>query len=500
MAVRVALGAGRGRLVRQLLAENFVVAVAGGLLGVLVAERASSWMVSLAGRAIARADQVQMDGRVLLFAAGATLLTGLLFGLVPALQGSFGTTHASLKDGSRGSEGRGVQRLRQVLVAAQVAISLVLLASAALLLRSLSALQRVDPGFQSAGVLTLRIDPTGERYLNDTTITQLYEVMLSRLAALPGVQHAAAVDILPMSGGFNGMGIRFLDRDPVPSSEDPSIETRGISPDFFGALGVPIRRGRAFTGADRLGAPTVAIVDETMANRFWPGDSPIGKRIVVFDGTEWEIVGVSGAVRQFTLDQVPAPTLYLPSPQVQRWTGASGIVLLRTTGDPISLATPAREAIASIDRTIPVSEVRPIRDVVGATLAAERLRTVLLGVFGAIAFVIAAVGMYGVVAYGVSRRTTEFGIRMALGARPSSIVQLVMRQSARPIVLGGILGLAIALIVGHALAGWLYGISPRDPIAYVAALTVIAGAAFIAAFVPARRATRVEPSAVLRSD
>ena len=500
MAVRAALGAGRGRLVRQLLAENFVVALAGGVLGIVIAERASSAMVSLAGRAIARADQVHMDARVLLFAAVATCVTGLLFGLAPAFQGSFGATHASLKDGARGSEGRGVQRMRQLLVAAQVAISLVLLASAALLLRSLSTLQDVDPGFQPAGVLTLRIDPTGERYANDSTVMQLYDIMLERLAGLPGVRHAAAVDILPMSGGFNGMGIRFLDRDPVPSADDPSVETRGVSPDFFAALGVPVLRGRAFTRADRPGAPTVAIVDETMANRFWPNENPIGKRIAVFSGTVWEVVGVSGAVRQFTLDQEPAPTLYLPRPQVQQWLGASGIVLLRADGDPLRLAGPARETIAAIDRTVPISEVRPITDVVGATLAAERLRTVLLGVFGAIAFIIAAVGMYGVVAYGVSRRTTEFGIRMALGARPGSIVKLVMRQSARPVVLGAAVGLVVALVVGRALSGWLFGISPGDPLAYAAATIVIAGAAFVAALVPARRATRVEPSAVLRGD
>ena len=500
MAVRVALGAGRGRLVRQLLAENFVVALAGGVLGIVIAERASTTMVALAGRAIARADQVQMDARVLLFALAATCITGLLFGVVPAFQASFGATHAALKDGSRGSEGRGVRRLRQLLVAAQVAISLVLLASAALLLRSLAALQGVDPGFQAARVLTLRIDPTGERYANDTAVVQLYDVMLERLRALPGVEHAAAVDILPMSGGFNGMGVRFLDRDPVPSADDPSIETRGVSGDFFAALGVPILRGRAFTAADRPGAPTVAIIDETMATRFWPGESPIGKRVAVFNGTVWEIVGVAGAVRQFTLDQAPAPTLYLPRSQVQRWSGASGIVLLRTPGDPLALASAARETISAIDRSVPVSEVRPIRDVVGATLASERLRTVLLGVFGAIAFIIAAVGMYGVVAYGVSRRTTEFGIRMALGARPGSIVRLVVRQSVGPVGLGAIVGIAMALVVGRALAGWLFGISPTDPVAYIAATTVIAGAALLAALVPARRATRVEPSAVLRGD
>ena len=500
MAIRISLGAGRGRLIRQLLAENVVLAAAGGVLGVVIAKVASGWMVALAGRAIARADQVQMDGRVLLFAAAATCLTGLLFGLVPALQTSFGITHSSLKDGARVSEGRGIRSFRQTLLATQVAISLVLLASAALLLRSLAALQSVDPGFRAAGILTLRIDPTGERYTNDTTVNQLYDGLLERLAALPGVQHAAAVDILPMSGGFNGMGIRFLDRPAVPSVEDPSIETRGITPDFFATLGVPIRRGRAFTPADRAGAQTVAIIDETMAHQYWPGGDPIGQRIAVFNGTEWEIVGVSGAVRQFTLDRAAAPTLYLPRPQVQQYIGASGILLLRAAGDPLSLARPARDAIAAVDRSVPVSEVRPIGDVVTATLASERLRTILLSVFGAIAFIIVVVGIYGVVAYGVSRRTVEFGIRMALGARSGSIVRLVMRQSMSPVAIGGIVGLVGAFIAGRAFSGLLFGISPTDPIAYVTASSAIAVAAVLAAFMPARRATRVEPSTVLRSD
>jgi ABC-type antimicrobial peptide transport system permease subunit len=244
----------------------------------------------------------------------------------------------------------------------------------------------------------------------------------------------------------------------------------------------------------------VAIIDETMAKQYWPGESPIGTRIAVFDGTIWEIVGVSGAVRQFTLDRAPAPTVYLPRPQVQQWLGASGIIVLRTAGDPLRLAPSARAAIESIDRSVPVSEVRPIGDVVGATLASERLRSILLGAFGAIAFVIAAVGMYGVVAYGVSRRTVEFGIRMALGAHPRRILSLVMRQSAWPVGIGAVIGLVAALIVGRALAGMLFGISPADPVAYGTAVIVIAGAALVAAFVPARRATRVEPSTVLRSD
>jgi ABC-type antimicrobial peptide transport system permease subunit len=259
-------------------------------------------------------------------------------------------------------------------------------------------------------------------------------------------------------------------------------------------------QGRSFSPADRAGAPPVAIIDETMARQYWPGESPIGKRIGVFNGTVWEIVGVSGAVRQFTLDKAPAPTLYLPREQIQQFIGGSGIILVRTAGDPLLLAPAARTAIESIDRGVPVSEVRPIRDVVGATMASERLRTVLLGVFGAIAFVIAAVGMYGVVAYGVSRRTVEFGIRMALGAHPRSIMRLVMRQSAGAVGIGALIGIVLALITGRALAGLLFGISPADPVAYVAAILVIASAALVASFVPARRATRVEPSAVLRSE
>ena len=500
MALRTALGAGRGRLARQLLVESLVLAAIGGAAGILLAHWSSEAIVAFAGESLARSSQIRIDGRVLGFALLATLVTGLGFGLLPALQTSLTNAHAALKEGSRGSAGRVANRFRNALVAVQVAISVVLLASAGLLLRSLWSLENVDPGFRAAGVLTLQVDPVGPKYTSDTAVEQLYARAVEQLSALPGVQSVGTVDILPMSGGFNGMGILFLDRPAPKPAEEPSVETRAVSPNLFTALGIPMRRGRAFSDRDRLGAPNVAIVDEAMARRFWPGQDAVGKRIAVFNRTEWEVVGVVGSVRQFTLDQSPAATLYLPRVQVQRFIGGSAIVVLRASGNPESLASSARSALRLVDPDVAVSSVQPLEQVIGATLLSQRLRTVLLSVFAAIALVIGVVGIYGVVAYGVSRRMPEFGIRIALGAQRNQIVRLVMLQSMRPTLAGMVAGVVVALLASRALSGLLYGVSAVDPATYLVAVLGLGAAAAVAAYVPARRATRADPIVALKSE
>lgn len=500
MALRTALGAGRGRLARQLLAESLLLAAIGGAVGILLAHWSSAAIVAFAGESLARSSQIRIDGRVLGFALLATLITGLGFGLLPAMQTSLTNAHAALKEGSRGSAGRAANRFRNVLVAAQVAISVVLLASAGLLLRSLWSLENVDPGFRAAGVLTLQVDPVGAKYASDTVLEQLYSRAFEQLSVLPGVQTVGTVDILPMSGGFNGMGVLFLDRPAPKPAEEPSVETRAVSPNLFTALGIPVRKGRAFSQDDRFGAPNVAVVDDAMARRFWPGQSPIGKRIAVFDRTEWEVVGVVGSVRQFTLDQSPAATLYLPRLQVQKFIGGSAIVVLRTAGDPESLASSARSALRTVDPYVAVSSVQPIDRVVGATLLSQRLRTALLSVFAAIALVIGVVGIYGVVAYGVSRRMTEFGIRIALGAQRNQIVRMVMLQSMRPTLAGMAVGIVGAIVAGRALTGLLFGVSAIDPVTYAGVVIGLGTAAVVAAYVPARRATRANPIVALKSE
>ncbi|MBC7792020.1 MAG: ABC transporter permease [Anaerolineae bacterium] len=500
MALRTALGAGRGRLARQLLSESLVLAAIGGALGILLAYWSSAAIVAVAGESLARSAQIRIDGRVLGFALMATLLTGLGFGLLPAMQTSLTNAHSALKEGSRGSAGRAANRFRNTLVAVQVAISVVLLASAGLLLRSLWSLESVDPGFRAAGVLTLQVDPSGPKYASDTAVEQLYSRALDQLSGLPGVQSVGTVDILPMSGGFNGMGVVFLDRPAPKPAEEPSVETRAVSPNLFTTLGIPLRRGRAFSDDDRSGAPNVAIVDEAMARRFWPGQDPIGKRIAVFNRTEWEVVGVVGSVRQFTLDQSPAATLYLPRVQVQEFIGGSAIIVLRTAGNPETLTAPARSTLKDVAPDVAVSSIQPIDRVVGATLLSQRLRTFLLSVFAAIAFVIGVVGIYGVVAYGVSRRMAEFGIRIALGAQRNQIVRLVMLQSMRPTLAGMAVGVVVAFVAGRALTGLLYGVSAVDPVTYAGAVLGLGAAAAVAAYVPARRATQADPIVALKSE
>ncbi|HJU65307.1 MAG TPA: ABC transporter permease, partial [Gemmatimonadaceae bacterium] len=499
MALRTALGAQRRRLVRQMITESLVLSAIGGALGIAIALAVSSFLVSFAGDSLARASQVKIDLWVLAFAAGASLLTGLAFGLTPALKASAVDLHSALKEGGRSSAGMSSGRLRSTLVAAQVAIALVLLTGAGLLIRSLWMLERVDPGFTTQGVLTLDVNPPFAKYGTDSALNQVYDRLIARLAALPGASRVGTVDILPMSQSFNGMGVTFIGREGA-AAEEVSVETRSVTPGFFAALGVPLVRGRGFTESDGPGAPDVAIIDETMAARFWPGQDPIGKQLIVYDSTRWEVVGVVGALRQFTLDREPEPTLYLPRRRSQEWISTGATVVVRTAGDPLSLAPAVRAAVRSVDADIPVSDLRPIQQVVGDTVTQERLRTLLLAFFAAIAFVVGAVGIYGVVSYGVNRRMNELGIRIALGAGRAQILRLVMGQGLRPVIVGAVLGVIGALAAGRVLASLLYGVSATDPLTYAAVVTGLAITAVVATYLPARRATRVDPITTLRSE
>ncbi|HEX6058013.1 MAG TPA: ABC transporter permease [Gemmatimonadaceae bacterium] len=500
LALRAALGAERSRLVRQLLAESALLAIAGGALGVAIAAWASPVLVSLAGDTLARAARVRLDGGVLAFAAAATMLTALVFGLAPALHASLVEPQAALKDGARGTTGGTTRRFRDVLVAAEVAIAVVLLVVSGLLLRSLWTLQRVEPGFTASRVLTLVVDPPGATYDDDSAAVRLYERLEARLAELPGVERVGVADILPMSGSFNGMRIDLPDRPAPPHGERPSVETRVVTPGFFSAVGIPLVRGRGFTRDDGVGAPEVAIVDEATAARFWPGDDPIGQTIIVFDSTRWRIVGVVGDVRHFALDQPPEPTLYLPRARAQQWATASGVITVRGSASPSSLVEPARRAIRSIDPGIAVSRARPLADVVGETVVPQRLRALLLAIFAAIAFVVGAIGIYGVVAHGVSRRLPELGIRIALGADRRDVLGLVMRQGLAPVAVGLGIGLLAAAGTARLVASLLFGVSSSDPTTFVVVVLGLGAAAIVAAYLPARRALRVDPMTALRAD
>ncbi|HEU0076085.1 MAG TPA: ADOP family duplicated permease, partial [Longimicrobiaceae bacterium] len=467
IAVRTALGATRGRVARQLLTESVLLALLGGAAGAAVAAWASDSLVALGGAGLARGGQIRLDGRVLAFTAGASVLTGLLFGVAPLLRGASRDLQATLRAGAGGTAAPAGRRVRQLLVAGEVAVSVLLLVCAGLMVRSLWSLGSVDPGMETGGVLALEVTPPSASYDSDEKLGVLYGRIRERLEALPGVVAVGSADILPMSGDFNGMQVEPAGRPPARPGEELSVETRVVTPGFFAALAVPTLRGRIPAETDALGSPAPAVVDRAAARKLWPGEDPLGKRFRVYEA-DWVVAGVVGDTRQFSLERAPEPTLYLPRARAQEWIQAGATVLVRTAGDPAALAAAARAAVHEVDPAIPVSDVRTMEQVVDRTTAAPRLRAVLLGILAGLAFVLGVVGIYGTVSYGVARRVPELGIRTALGARGGDVARMVVREGMAPVALGTAVGLAGALAAGRALSGFLYGTPAYDPLTFAA--------------------------------
>ena len=504
IAIRTALGGDRLRLVRQLLTESLLLAALGGALGLLVAVWGTSALGRLAALYLPRAREIAIDGPVLAFTVVLILVTGIAFGLFPALQASRPDLQDVLKDSAKGSAGGGRTRMRAVLVVAEVAVALVLLAGAGLLLRSFQRLVAVDPGFDPERLLTMQVwlpvpnDNAKGRYFTQEQRLGFYDRTVAAVRQVPGVTGAALVSRLPYSGRNDA---RFkIEGRPVSDAQLlPSAEVRLVSPDYFRTMAIPVLQGEAMPdGVDSLSS-TYALVNRTLAEREWKGQSPIGQRIqlVGFGGPTATIVGVVNDVRQGAPDQPPLPEFYLSYRLVA---GQEMSLVVRTAGDPDALADRVVQSIRSVDPTQPVFGVMSMARLLANAEAERRFSLLLLSLFAAIALLLSSLGIYGVMAYSTSQRRHEIGIRMALGAATPDVLRLVLRQGMRLVLLGLAIGLFGAWALSRVLAGQLYGISARDPFTYVAVALLLGTVAFAATWLPARRATRVDPMISLRSE
>jgi putative ABC transport system permease protein len=508
MAVRAALGAGRGRLVRQLLTESLILSVAGAAGGLLVAVAATRALVALGGGAIPRASEISLDPTVLLFTLATAVATSLLFGLAPALQTSGAGASRALADGARGqSAGPSRRATRNVLIVAEVSLSLVLLVGAGLLIRSLRLLERVDPGFRPEQVLTLQVSLPLARYAEGDQIP-FYRQLLERLDAIPGVSSLGAINILPLSGNYSCDAFQVDDR-PVPEGQLQCAEARSVTPGYFEAMSIPLLEGRGLTERDGTDSPGVVVINEAMARRYWP-DGAVGRRLTynrslprdvqkrVGGPGSREIVGVVGNVKHLGLQEEALPMFYTPHTQQPSYHTMA--LAVRTPLSGADLAPAVRGELSAMDAEIPLYNVRTMTGLLSGVVEAPRFRTMLLSGFAGLALSLALVGVYGVVAYSVSQRTREIGIRIALGASRREVVGILLAQSLLPVGIGIWVGLAGAVAMSRVLATMLYGVTPTDAATFLAVPMILAAAAAAASYVPARRALRIDPVEALRAD
>ena len=502
IAVRLALGAGRRRLIRQLLTESILLSAIGGAVGLLVALCGVSLLKTFIPKEIGQVTAVGIDANVLVFTLGVSLLTGLIFGLAPALQASKFNLNETLKEGGRDSAvGRRGNRLRSFLVVAEVAISLVLLIGAGLLINSFLRLRNIDPGFHSKNLLTMRIALPREKYPDHAKRKAFYGELLSRVEALPGVRSAAVSNWIPLTLQGDTFGISIEGRPDPGAQEMPDIVTRVVSPGYFNTMGIELLRGRPFAdGQDRTDTALVAIISETMARRLWPGEDPLGKRIKPGrsdSDMEWiTVVGVAKDVRQFELTAEPRLQMYLPYSQPSFF--VPGHLVVRTEVEPASLTAPVREAVWAIDKDQPVSDIRSMEEIFSESIARQRFSMLLLAIFAGVAMLLGAVGIYGVVSYSVAQRAHEIGVRMALGAPRGNVLRMVVGQGLKLVLLGVGIGLVAASVLTRLMESLLFGISATDPATFVAISVVLVAAATLASYIPARRATRIDPLIALR--
>ncbi len=504
IAVRVALGAGRHRIVRQLLTESMALSVVGGAAGIALAYALTQGLVALDPLKIPRVQDIALDARVLAFTAAISALTGVLFGIVPALQSSRTDLQSVLKEGGRDSR-VGAGWLRRVLVTSEIAASVVLVAAAMLLARSFARLLDVDAGFNPAHVLTLRTSLPNATYTDSAAMVRAYAEVGRRLRESPGVQAAGAVTGLPMASTRGDWGIRIEGR-PMDPREGLAADWQVVTPGYFEALGTPLRGGRTFTDADTASSLPVIVVNETMAKKYWPGVDAVGRRMTMGSNDRWiTVVGVVADIHHRGLDMEPRPEMYRPHTQF-RYGGADAPAVqmmtwaVRTTDDPRAAVSYARAAVSAVDARLGISDVATMDAVVADSTSDRRLNMLLFVLLGTLALALATVGVYGVVAYSVSQRTHEIGVRMAIGARPNDVVRLMLGEGGRLAVAGVVAGSLIALAAARLIRGLLFEVSATDPLTFVAVAGGLLAVALLASYIPARRATRVDPMIALRGE
>jgi putative ABC transport system permease protein len=504
IAVRSALGAGRWRLIRQLLTESLLLALLGGAAGLLLAIWGVRWLIALGPADLPRAGDVVIDGRVLAFTLAVSMLTGIVFGLAPALQVSRRDLNETLKEGSRSAAGSvGHRRTRSLLVVSEIALSVVLLVEAGLLMRSFLRLRAVDPGFNPQDLLSIRLDLEGPNYNRAQPVIAFYDQLLEKIGALPGVRSVATRSHTPLERNADYANLSFAIEGRLPDgSNRPIAYYNAVSPDFFRTMEIPVLKGRSFDGHDARNTRKVMIINETLERRYFSGEDSIGKRMTLNDENpseeDWAtIVGVAGDTKPLVLDGEPAAEMYMPFAQQPQ---SSMSLMIRATGDPASVVAGVRAAVREIDGTQPVYGIKSFSGIMSEAVEAPRFRTFLLGVLAVLALILAMVGIYGVMSYSVNQRTHEIGIRMALGASAVDVLKLVVGNGMALALAGVGVGLAGGLAVTRVIAQFLFGIKPTDPLTFVLISALLLAVAMLACYIPAAKATRVDPLVALRHE
>jgi putative ABC transport system permease protein len=494
VALRTALGASRQRIVRQMITESLLLAICGGALGAVLAAWGVNLLVKLSENSIPPTVQVKMDATVLGFTLLISVVTGVLFGLAPAFRTAKVNLIDSLKEGSRG-EGHGVvrSRTRSALVIFESAVAVMLLIGAGLLIRSLVALENVNPGFDANNLLTMRIDLPRAKYNSGDKAGIFFKDLETRVSGLPGVEAVGTVTELPLSGQLNDVPFTIEGRPPVSPDQKFGADYRRINQNYFNAMRIPLLRGRNFTDQEVSQGDKVVIVSQQLVAAVFPNEEALGKRLITFDNEPFEIVGVVGDLLHQSLGSQPMPAMYFPT----RKTGGTNLVL-RTTGDPLSLVGAVRNEVRAIDPDQPIAAVRTMSDWVDSSVSGPRYRTTLFGMFAALAMILAATGIYGVMSYTVAQRTHEIGVRMALGAGRADVLRLVVGQGMLLTVIGVVIGLVGAFALTRVMASLLFGVTAKDPLTFAVVAALLIAVAFVACFVPARRATKVDPLVALR--